>query len=687
MGSTAGAAAPAAYGRAAGPVTAEPVGVAVLTRTSTLELQDPVASYRRQLNTASTWLPQGWYIAGVYSDIESGAIDIDKRSQTDSYKVLEEAGCPRDGGLADLLREAASPEPKFSVVLVEEIERAARDTFNSIKLERDLEECGIPLIAADEPADLDGANPTTILVRRVKQGVAEWYRINLKVKTRKGLEVHTMAGFNNGPAPWGYDPDRIAHPVPMKAAQGRYKTRLAVNPELGPWVTQIYTWRIVERVSREEIAGRLETLGVPSRDGQGWSPQLVGRVLANPKYTGYMVYGRTKNVGKSQRPGERKNVREPRDKWVWSPEPTHPALVTMEVWEAAQEIGPANERIRDAGKPAKRGRRTYPFRSRIMCNQCQRRMTGANRDGRRPGTSYTYYICPHRKNNPRHAQNGPGTHVRAAVREETLTAAVAGFLDQYVFGSGRAAQLAAILPATAAEAASHRRQQLDTLHKKLAKCDTREKGAARTIADLGDSDDPADKALRQRAREIFKDVYTERTTLTGQIAELSSAPADENDPALLDEIPRAASMLLQAPDTIREQLYAALDLQILYRADKNQATIWVTLTENTPRLITALTDDTRTDSDTGWTTSLFAYAYLRTGGIAPETAIKARLEGGFCRLFRLEHLGYRSLHRARGGDAQQRDHEHQHEHVEERGQPEGRRDAMDLRVLGHGRAR
>jgi site-specific DNA recombinase len=616
MGSTAGTAAP---------VTAEPVGVAVLTRTSTLELQDPVASYRRQLSTAAAWLPQGWYIAAIYSDIESGAIDIGKRSQTDSYKVLEEAGCPRDGGLADLLAEAAAPEPKFSVVLVEEIERAARDTFNSIKLERDLEECGIPLIAADEPADLDGANPTTILVRRVKQGVAEWYRINLKVKTRKGLEVHTREGFNNGPAPWGYDPVRIPHPVPMKAAQGRYKTRLAPSPELGQWVTQIYTWRIAERVSREEIAGRLDALGVPSRDGQGWSPQMVGRILANPKYTGYMVYGRTKNTGKSQRPGERKNVTEPRDKWVWSPEPAHPALVSMEIWEAAQHVGAATERIRDAGKPARRGSRTYPYRARITCNQCHRRMTGATRDGRRPGTTYTYYICPHRDTNPRHAQTGPAAHIRAAVREETLTAAVAAFLHQYLFGTGRAAHLAAILPATAAEAADHRRRQLDTLTRKLAKCDNREKGAARTIADLGDSNDPADKALRHRAREIFKDLYTERENLTAQIAELTAAPAGENDPALLDEIPRAASLLLQAPDTIRERLYAALDLQVLYRADKNQATIWVTLTENTPQLITALINDTRTDTDTGWTTTLThpatphpKIAHLRTGGIAPE---------------------------------------------------------------------
>jgi DNA invertase Pin-like site-specific DNA recombinase len=599
--------------------------VAVLTRTSTLDLQDPVASYRRQVATASAWLPPGWYIAGIYSDIESGAIDIDKRSQTASHKVLDDAGCPRDGGLADLLREAASPEPRFSVVLVEEIERAARDTFNSIKLERDLQECGIPLLAADEPPDLDGANPTTILVRRVKQGVAEWYRINLKVKTRKGLEVHTREGFNNGPAPWGYDPDRIAHPVPVKAAQGRTKTRLAPNPELGPWVTQIYTWRVAERVSREEIAGRLDAIGVPSRDGQGWSPHMVGRILANPKYTGYMVYGRTRNAGRSQRPGERKNINEPRDKWVWSSEPTHPALVTMEVWEAAQEIGPARERIRDAGKPARRGRRTYPLRSRLTCSQCQRRMTGATRDGRRPGTSYTYYICPHNPKNPRHAATGPQTHIRAAVREETITTAIAGFLDQYLFSSGRAARLAALLPATAAETADRRRRQTDALRKKLARCDIREKGAARTIADLGDSNDPADKALRDRAREIFKDIYAERTALTQQITELAAAPADENDPALLEEIPRAAGMLLQAPDTIREQLYAALDLQVLYRADKNQATIWITLTENTPGLITALTDDTRTDTDTGWTASLThpataanpKFAHLRTGGITP----------------------------------------------------------------------
>ncbi|HLI38243.1 MAG TPA: hypothetical protein VKV80_13030, partial [Streptosporangiaceae bacterium] len=65
-----------------------PVPVAVLARTSTLLLQDPVASVRRQIRACQQWLPPGWFIAAVYSDVESGATDIEARSRTDSWRVL-----------------------------------------------------------------------------------------------------------------------------------------------------------------------------------------------------------------------------------------------------------------------------------------------------------------------------------------------------------------------------------------------------------------------------------------------------------------------------------------------------------------------------------------------------------------------------------------------------------------------
>jgi hypothetical protein len=60
-------------GGLAGP--GEPVPVAFVGRTSTLELQDPVASLRRQVRASKAALPPGCFIAARYWDIESGGLD------------------------------------------------------------------------------------------------------------------------------------------------------------------------------------------------------------------------------------------------------------------------------------------------------------------------------------------------------------------------------------------------------------------------------------------------------------------------------------------------------------------------------------------------------------------------------------------------------------------------------------
>jgi hypothetical protein len=43
-----------------------------------------------------------------------------------------------------------------------------------------------------------------------------------------------------------------------------------------------------------------------------------------------------------------------------------------------------------------------------------------------------------------------------------------------------------------------------------------------------------------------------------------------------------------APDDIKAKLYAALDVQVLHRAHKNQASIWATITTSTPGIAAAL---------------------------------------------------------------------------------------------------
>ncbi len=68
-----------------------------------------------------------------------------------------------------------------------------------------------------------------------------------------------------------------------------------------------------------------------------------------------MVYGRTRNAGKSQRKGERKVRAVPREQWTWSPEPARPALITREAWDAAQDIGAGPRRRGTPGpRPAPR---------------------------------------------------------------------------------------------------------------------------------------------------------------------------------------------------------------------------------------------------------------------------------------------------------------------------------------------
>jgi site-specific DNA recombinase len=576
---------------------AQPVAVAALTRTSTADLQDPVASARRQLRAISDWLPPGWYIAAVYSDVESGATSLDSRSQTESWRVLTDAGLPRDGGMADLLTEAAAPSPRFSVVVVEDIERASRDFYDSVKLERKLSGHGIPLLATDEPADITGLNATTVLVRRVKQGVAEWYRIQLKAKTRKGLEEHAIAGYNNGRVPFGYTPDRTAHPVAVKAGQGRTKTRLAVDPQAGPWVTQMFQWRVYENLSREAIALRLDAAGAPSPDGEGWHPGAVGKILSNPKYTGYMVYGRTRNTGKSQRPGQRKVRAVPREQWTWSADQSHPALVSRQLWEAAQQVAADHEGVRDPEVPTTRGGRRYPLRSRLRCAQCGHRMSGTTRAGRREGQSYTYYLCPNNTKNPHGTRKCPG-HQRAAIREDVITTAISGFLDQYVLGHDRARMLHMLLPASAADKAARRDAQAAELTRRLARNDAAQKGLIAELAQLGGDTSPATTAYRNRIREHYTELHDAAAALQAQLDAITAQAATGNDPALIAELPYAPGFLPTAPDPVKENLYAALGIQCVYRPGRKQVTIRATITNSTPGIVAALLADPRTGSDT-----------------------------------------------------------------------------------------
>jgi site-specific DNA recombinase len=367
------------------------VPMAFVGRTSTDNMQDPVESLGRQLRVARKRLPEGFVITRYYWDVESGATDLDARSRTSVWQRFTSAGIPRDGGMAELRAEIRAGSAPFAGIICENIERTGRDNYDALKLEKELHAAGIMIFAADEPFDAQAPEGSTILVRRVKQGIAEYFRYNLKAQMWEGLKQYVISGYNTGPCPYGYLEDRTVHPNPLKASMGATRARLIEDPERATWVTRIFEWRVFERVSAETIAQRLHRQGAPSKDGRAWTVSAVHSILRNPKYTGKVVIGRTRNAGTGKRAGERKMRPVPREHWTWaSDDNAHPALIPMELWEAAQTIRRERGNVADYRDQGTNGRADYPLRSRIRCQQCNRRMCGHPVPGRAPGKEYYY---------------------------------------------------------------------------------------------------------------------------------------------------------------------------------------------------------------------------------------------------------------------------------------------------------
>ncbi|WP_301174569.1 recombinase family protein, partial [Actinomadura geliboluensis] len=377
-------------------------------------------------------------IVAHFYDIESGRKRLEDRGHGRGHERFD-IPVPREGGIQDLLEEAERPDRRFDVVICESIERIARRTYVGTLIENRLEEAGVPLLASDEPINLNGKRATQVLTRRVKQGVAEWYVLELLEKSWGGFEAHTQQGFNVGKPPYGYKALKIPHPVPARRAEGASKHKLTPHPIHGPVVTSIFAWRIEERLGYKAIADRLNidldrypppSPVNPSRAVGRWTQSSVREVLTNPKHTGYMVWNRraTKSAGGKQNPPQA---------WVWSSVPTHEPLVTKETFIDAQRVATARKGSRNGARANSAHpdtKRTYALRSYMTCAWCEHRMRG------RYHHETVYYVCDPAKG------YAPEGHPRAVwIREDLLMDGLTDFFTVNIFGPHRRNHLATML--------------------------------------------------------------------------------------------------------------------------------------------------------------------------------------------------------------------------------------------------
>lgn len=154
-------------------------------------------------------MPSGYVIVAHFYDVESRRKDLDDRGYGHAHEQFN-IPIPRDGGIQDLLAETSRNDRRFVAVICEGIDRVARRTYFGTKIEYELEQNGVPLLAANEPILPDAGNgrrarkrAAPILTRRINQAIAEWYVVQMLELSWDGFCEHTEQGWNIGrPALW-----------------------------------------------------------------------------------------------------------------------------------------------------------------------------------------------------------------------------------------------------------------------------------------------------------------------------------------------------------------------------------------------------------------------------------------------------------------------------------------------------
>ncbi|QIS02327.1 hypothetical protein F5X71_08330 [Nocardia brasiliensis] len=294
-----------------------------------------------------------------------------------------------------------------------------------------------------------------------------------------------------------------------------------------------------------------------------WTWSNVREVLTNPKHTGHMVWNRRGRKAN-------KNRRNPVAEWVWSPQPVHEALVSMEDFLVAQQPS-ARHRSRAGAQPNSHPdtKRTYWFRSYLKCDHCDRRMFGKTRK------VAAYYACQPKKGYAAEDHPSGGSFF---VREQDLLEHLGTFLNEQVFGAYRRAALESGDADSDAEDEGQRKRE--ALRAQIADVEARMRRLVRNLELLDDPDPDFAADINQRRAEL----NDERARLRGTLAAVEAEVVETPNLNLIDALPTGYVDIQALPYELARQLFEAFRLEVRYNKTHHRAKYRVTLTGQTLRL-------------------------------------------------------------------------------------------------------
>ncbi len=269
----------------------------------------------------------------------------------------------------ELLAYAKKHARRLDGLLFYKVDRAARNLFDFVELERLEVEYGVPFISVSQPTD---NNPAGRMMRRTLASMAAFYTDQQSVDVREGQERRVKEGWFVGKAPYGYRNVR-------KDGRGLVE----VDPETADNVRRMFHLFAYEPLTLDALVERLHAEGRRFRAAMPKFPRSsIHNMLLDRAYIGEIEF-----------------------RGQWYPG-KHEPLVDRATWNRVQVLL--------GGKTYKAHQLTYAGAI-MRCSHCGNLVTGEQVLKKQTGKAYVYYRC---------TMYNKGDHPRTRVTEGQLDAQV-----------------------------------------------------------------------------------------------------------------------------------------------------------------------------------------------------------------------------------------------------------------------
>jgi len=226
---------------------------------------------------------EGQTIDSQIAELERFADDR-KWSVVDVYRDEGWSGSLLARPALDQLRDHAQ-QGRFEAVLVNDVDRLARDVSHLGIVKRDLESRNVRVIFRKLPGE---ESPTHNLLVNILGSFAEFERELITDRTRRGRrhKVEVRKQHVGAIPPYGFKY------VP-KPNSGGEPGHLEVLAEEAAIVQRMYNWVDQDALSIHKVVARLNDIGIrPRKGGERWQKSSVRRILRSEVYSGVWHYNK-----------------------------------------------------------------------------------------------------------------------------------------------------------------------------------------------------------------------------------------------------------------------------------------------------------------------------------------------------------------------------------------------------------